>query len=344
VAFPFLLESNFESGSNAEWTSETDTVSQLDFPHYSELARYPWKTCVPFQGAYCARVVLSGGTADAFVSSTSTTIALDTLRWVRFNIWFSPTFTATADDTFAICELQSSGAVVEVSFGARVVAATNVINFGIGETAPTTFSPIAVDRGVWYTIELKVDLDAGGGNDGTIDLFVTRFGEPAASAVAATQVATLDQAAITNTVLGVQDQLATTTGVYLLDHFVFDDARIYPQIRRYDDTVLLTKSGHAFVGRGTIDNITLMSGAATDNVCSVYDTDVADTNDATSLVLELKNTANSELVDPAGTPVDVVRGCYVSLTGTNPRALVKMCGVQAYTDANTRSLGLNRKV
>jgi hypothetical protein len=78
VAFPFLLESNFESGSNAEWTSETDTVSQLDFPHYSELARYPWKTCVPFQGAYCARVVLSGGTADAFVSSTSTTIALDT--------------------------------------------------------------------------------------------------------------------------------------------------------------------------------------------------------------------------------------------------------------------------
>jgi hypothetical protein len=87
-----------------------------------------------------------------------------------------------------------------------------------------------------------------------------------------------------------------------------------------------------------------MSGAATDNVCSVYDTDVADTNDATSLVLELKNTANSELVDPAGTPVDVVRGCYVVLTGTNPRALVKMCGVQAYTDANTRSLGLNRKV
>lgn len=344
MAFPFLFEANFEAGTNAEWDSETDTGSQLDFPHYSELARYPWPTAVPFEGAYCMRAVLSGGTADAFVLEGDIDIAASTRRHVAFDMWISPTFTGTADDTINIFEAQSAGPVVEATFGLRVVAATDVINLGIGETAPTSFSSQAFERGVWHTIELDITLDSGAGNDGTIDLYVTRHGSPAATAVYATQVTGLDQAAVIQGVLGVQDHLATTTGVILFDNFKFDDGRIYPKTRRYDDSVLLTKSGHAFVGPGCIENVTLMSGAATDNVVTVYDTDTGDTNDATSIVCELKNTANNELVDPAGMPVHVTRGCYVSMSGTNPRALVKMSKVNCYTDANTRSYGLRRKV
>ena len=35
MAFPWIFHSNFESGNNSEWDSETDTGAQLDFPHYS---------------------------------------------------------------------------------------------------------------------------------------------------------------------------------------------------------------------------------------------------------------------------------------------------------------------
>lgn len=344
MAFPFIFEANFETGDTSEFDSETDTGSQLDVAHYSELARYPWPTCVPFEGAYCLRAVLSGGSADAFVTEGDIDIADNTGRYVSFDMWISPTFTGTANDTINIFEAQSAGPVVEATFGLRIVAATDVINLGIGETAPTTFSALPFERGRWHTIELFIDLDEAANNDGTIDLYVTRHGDPAATAVYATQVGSLDQAAVVQGVLGVQDHLETTTGVILFDNFKFDDARIYPKTRRYDDTVLLTKSGHAFVGTGTIDNVTLMSGSTNDCVVSVFDSDTADSNDATSLVCELKNTAGSELVDPAGMPVQVTRGAYISMSGTNPRALVKMCKQQAYSDANVRSLGLRRTV
>ena len=345
MAFPFIYENSFENSVTPFGAdSETDTESQLDVAHYSELARYPWPRCAPFSGAYALRAVLSGGTADAFVLEGDVDIAVNVGRYAAFNIWISPTFTGTANDTVNIFEAQSTGPAVEATFGLRIVATTNVINFGIGETAPTSWGAAAIERGVWYTVELFIDLDNPAAGDGTIDLYVTKHGEPASTSVFAAQVGSLVQAAVIQGVLGVQDHLATTTGVILFDNFKFDDARIYPQTRRYDDTYLLTQSSHAFVGPGVVDNITLMSGAGTDCVVSLYDTDTADTNDPTTLHAELKNTANNELVDPAGMPVDIVRGCYVTMSGTNPRALVKVCRQKCYSDALVRDHGMRRKV
>jgi hypothetical protein len=107
--------------------------------------------------------------------------------------------------------------------------------------------------------------------------------------------------------------------------------------------VLLTKSGHAFVGPGKIDNVTLLSGNGTDCILSVYDTDEADTNDAKSVVTELRNTAAYEMVDPAGMPVSVKRGAYVVLSATtNPRALLKIGRANCMTEANVRSHGIAR--
>ena len=341
MAFPYIFQSNFEGGSAGEWDSETDTENQLDFPHYTELARYPWPAALPSEGAYCARLVLSGGTADAILTEADIDIASDAERWFAFDLWFSPTFTGTANDTVHLFELVSSGAVIEAVVGFRVVASTNVINLGIGETAPTSFSAEAIERGVWYTVELKVSLDNAANNDGTLDLYVTRRGDSFATSVAAAQVGSLDQAAVTDGMLGVQNHLATTTGVILIDRFVMDDTRVYPKQEQYEDTVLLTKSGHAFVGPGAICGITLLSGNGTDCVVSAYDSDQAETNDA-SLKWHVANTAANQVVETGLREVNFIRGAYVTLAGTTPRALVSIKNVKCFSDALVRDHGLRR--
>jgi hypothetical protein len=84
----------------------------------------------------------------------------------------------------------------------------------------------------------------------------------------------------------------------------------------------MTKAGHAFVGAGYLDNVSLISGAAVDNTLTVYDTDRANTNDAFKVPLYISNTVASAVDDVAGLPVQFQRGCYIKLTGTNPRAAV----------------------
>lgn len=342
MAFPWVFHANFENGDNSEFNTETDSANQLDFAHYSELSRFPWSRAVPFDGAYVMRCILSGGTADATLTANDMNIAANTTNYVKLEIYIAPDFDATVNDTINLLELQQTSNAAEATFGMRYVAATDVINFGIGETAPTSWSPLEIEKNVWYTIELDVDVDNAGANDGTIDLRITKSGAPAQSAVSATQVGSLDQGAITHGVLGIQDHLATTTGTILFNSLTQDDARIYPKTRRYDDTHLLTKSGHVFVGSGRVDNVTMLSGAGTNNILKIYDTDTADVNDATNSVLELTNTVNSETVDPAGVPVDLIRGCYVQLAGTNPRAIVKICGNVANSDATVRNQGMRR--
>lgn len=342
MAFPWVFEANFESGDNSEFNTETDTANQLDFPHYSELARFPWSGAVPFDGAYVMRCTLSGGTADATLTATDMNIAANTTNYVKFEIYIDPDFNATVNDTVNLLEMQQTSNAAEATFGLRYVAATNVINFGIGETAPTSWSALEIEKNVWYTIELAIDVENAGANDGTIDLYITKSGTLASSAVSATQVTSLDQEAITHGVLGIQGHLATTTGVILFNSLTHDDARIYPKTRRYDDTHLLTKSSHVFVGKGRVDNVTMLSGVGTNNILKIFDTDTADVTDATTSVLELANTANNETVDPAGVPVDLVRGCYVQLAGTNPRAIVKICRNVANSDATVRNQGMRR--
>jgi len=340
MSFPWVYSSNFSTSATPfGWDSEADTDGVLDVAHYTELARFPWPTCAPYRGAYCLRAALAGGTNDAYVLEGDINIATSANNFFRFYVWLSPDFTATADDTVNLFEAQQTSNAAEVTFGLRVVAATEVINFGIGETAPTSWGTPAIERGVWYCIEIDATIDTGG-NDGTIDLYVTKEGDRPATSVFATQVASLTQGAVTHGVLGPQGHLATTTGTILFDEFVHDDARIYPIESRYGEYLLMSESGHAFVGPGTIDNISLLSGAGTDNVVSVYDTDESDTNDASNIVTELKNTANNELVDPAGMPVDLKRGAYVNLSGTNPRALLKLKNVIAFSTAMVRNIGI----
>jgi hypothetical protein len=145
-------------------------------------------------------------------------------------------------------------------------------------------------------------------------------------------------------VLGTQDTLATTTGALYFDQFVMDDTRIYGIPIQYPEEVHMTKTGHIFVGAGRIDNVTLLSGAGTDCVAQLYDTDVNNTNHVGRLKLELRNIASGEMVDPAGVPVDVQRGAYLVLSGTTPRAIVKIGRAQGYfSQGRIKQHGAERK-
>lgn len=323
MAFPWIVESTWESGTNAEWTAETDTASLLDFPHASVLARFPWPNHAPFRGAYCARFRLGAETTTVFLTHTTIDIADTATAHFRWYMQLAPDFAFTADDVVSLFKLrQAGGGTVELTVGLNLVTATDAITIGGSDgVAAASFGATRLQRGVWHCIEV-------GALVSTTDVGTLTVWLDGVSQVALT---TLDQAAaVGDGDLGVMDRLATTTGTILVDDFVMDTERVYPIADRFPEILLLTKSGTVFLGNGLIDNVSLLSGAGTDCVLRVYDTAWADANDSGNIVIELKNTANNELVDPAGTPVTVTRGAYVQLTGTTPRALVKICRGSGY--------------
>lgn len=336
MAHAWLFEENFESGTKGGFDTETDVAGKLDFPHYSVLAKEPGME-MPYRGAYCMRVDLrAGSTAEYSLLEGDINIADGSTAYFRWYMWVSPTFTATADDTFNIFELQAS-ATVESSVGMRVTAATNALDIGIGDgTAPTVFATFP--RGKWVAVELKAKIDTS--DAGTLDMYLD--GTVVAS------LATLDNsAAVTDGVLGTQDTLSTTTGVILFDQFVMDDARIYPIRDRFDHDRVLTKSSHIFVGPGYVDGAALLTTTASDAL-KLYDTDTANVLDEMSAVTELVVGNQTSMAGP----VYFERGCYAQVTGSTARAVVYLptagmkpgvIGPLYYSVAGMRHYGQNRK-
>ena len=117
MGFPWIFSSNFESGTNAEWDTETDTASRLDFPSYKTLAQYK---LAPYRGAYCMRVA-AGSTSDADVLEGDLDLAANAVRYFRFYICFSDDFTGSANDTVNLFEAQDASHTIEIAFGFRVV-------------------------------------------------------------------------------------------------------------------------------------------------------------------------------------------------------------------------------
>lgn len=332
MAFPYLLEEGFELGTLGSFDVETDTAGKLDFPSYRELARSDCRGA-PYRGAYCMRVDLSKtpGT-DAYVQETGTfdTSAAGTL-YVAFAFYISSNYVMANTNEFAIFQLWSGTNTDE---GSIVVNYTTANGLRIGLESPgetSAYSGLIPNQ--WHWLELKALVDSGVGNDGTLDLYVD--GTLAAS------LATIDQGAITSGVMGaIGLDAGTTKGTILFDQLIVDDALTPPPAQRFPQNLLLTKTDHAFVGPGRIDNVSLISGAGTDCTAIVYDTDRHDTADENNIVVYLANTVNAELVDPAATPVHLTKGAYVVLAGTNPRALVRLGPVIAYgSDGAIRNYG-----
>jgi hypothetical protein len=334
MAFPFLSEAGFESGTLGHFDAEVDTESRLDFPHYTTLAATPGRG-LPWRGAYCMRVELAndGSPADAYVQETGAwDLSASGSIFFRLQFFLSADTVMANADEFAILQLWSSTNTVEGGAWINFTTA-NGFRVGIGELAATSFKPLTL--GQWHTLELKFVIDSGAPNDGTIDGWL--------DGSAFTQVTGLDQGAITSGVVGVIAQDAgTTKGWLLFDDIIAAAARIFPPVERFPQQILLTASGHVFVGGGELEKIDLLAGAATDNVLSVYDTDRAYTSDASNVVLELKNTVNNERVALWDEPVRVHRGCYVALSGTNPRALAKIKWSNTQSDGALRQHAITR--
>jgi len=320
MSFPWDKEEGFEDGTNGIFDgTEVDTAARLAIRSYRDLVALGW--VAPFRGAYCAGIDLNS-TSDAYLLDPDGNISADGETFYDF--WFFVSANVADDmadnDQFSIFQLIAT-ATVEGVIAIQFTTA-NGLRIGIGETAATAFASLI--PGVWHHVCLGVVLDDGVGNDGSLELFL----DDTSVAI----VATLDQGAITDIRLGVVGQDTALPGQFILfDEFREDSARLRPYKERFPEQLLLTKSGHAFVGPGVIDNVSLLSGAGTDCVLTVFDTDRADVNDPSNIVLELKNTVNNELIDPAGAPARVQRGAYIQLSGTNPRALLKFGRVAAYS-------------
>ena len=247
MAFPFLSEYNVEQGDKGHFDSESDSTDRLDFAHYSTLAQTPG-LAMPWRGAYAMRVNLATSTTDAYLQEdTSWDLAADGTIYIRFMLWISPDITMANNDQFNVLKLQSTGPVDEVVAGLIYTTAAG-LKFGVGETAITSSVPI--QKGKWTCIEVSANIDAGGGNDGTIVYWV--------DGNAGTQVTGLDQAAIIQGRVGVMNQDAgTTAGVLLFDSIIADDARIYGPtsegLGRFVESMFLTASGHVWVGHGVLE-------------------------------------------------------------------------------------------
>lgn len=320
--FPYVAHMNFEAGGVAEFDSETDTESKLNVRHWSWLAGHGARLELPYHGAYAMHIDLSAGTAAAYLQENDLfDLSADATLHIRF-YFYAKGLTMATSDRFNIFALESAADTNEVAVG--VINNAGEIQLICSETGATAVGAGSrqtyLEQGVWHCVELSVNIDAGGGNDGTIDFFVD--GQQVGA-----QITALDQGAIVHARFGVTGiDAGTTAGHLLFDSLVADDTRVFPMRSRFGEQQMAMKSGHLFLGRGELEQVTLMAGAATDNALILYDTDEANTNDASNIIVpELRNAQGASDTVTYNVPKGqgwFERGCYAALSGTNPRALV----------------------
>lgn len=323
MAFPYKFESNFEVGSDSEWTATVGT--QVSVESYKELARQRnWG--VPYQGAFALQAVF-GVDTDSYVRTTGLTITSGDVDDTRFMLYIGKDVEATVTTEVAI--FQHLPAIAAV--GLRIEAGGD-IKFGIRSTsAALTTSPITLERGVYYTIELETDSTTTNTCTARIDELGIVVTTANASATASTTEGWLG-------VIGIgAGSLANVSGTVTLDKIAHDTNRIYGDAHRFASRQVLTKSGHAFVGPGRITDLTLVSGLGTDCVLDIYDTDSA-TIVPDTFVMRLTNNVSGESVMYNGQqPIVLHKGAYVVISGTDPRAVVSATAPAYSNEAALRS-------
>ena len=354
MAFPYLTEENFEDGAGAliskastgdvgdgvrtHFDVDTDTTGIMEIQHYSVLAQTPG-IAMPYSGSYALRVDLAGGTTDAYLTeSAGWDTSADGTIYHRMMIWFGgPNVTMANNNLFSILQLDSGATEVSVGIVYTTAAGYRIYANETASATGAVFADLTLNK--WTCVEIVSDIDDGAGNDGSVQLIV--------DGTSAGTVSSLDQGAITSGLLGVIGPDAGTSGTLLIDSVIADDARIYPQADRFTETIMLTKSGHALLGRGVIRNATLLPSASdADNALVIYDTNTGDNTDATNNKLTLySGSTAAEVIDPAGVPIHCKRGAYVELSGTaganGPRAVVQVCDAVAYgSEGAIRNYGL----
>ena len=316
MAFAYKFESNFETGSANEWTATVGT--QVAVKHYTDLARQRnWG--VPYQGAYALQATF-GVDTDSYVRSTDIVIGSGDTDDTKFLLYVGKDVEATTTTEVAIFQYVPAIAAV----GLRIEAGGD-IKLGIRSTsAALTTSPIVLERGRYYTVELEADTT----NTNTCTVRIDEIGLLVTTANASAT------AAVTQGWLGIigigAGSLADVTGTLTLDKLAHDSARIFGDDVRFPSRRVLTKTQHAFVGPGEITDLTLIAGLGTDCILDIFDTDVAQQQPDT-LVMRLTNSTSGESVPYNGIgPIVVHKGAYIVMSGTEPRAIVTTGVTAAY--------------
>lgn len=316
MSFPYKFADNFETGSAGDWTATVGT--QANVKHYKDLARQRnWG--MPYRGAYALHAEF-GVDTDSYVRSTAITSVSGTTEDDRFMIYIGKDVAATTTTEVAI--LQHLPVVAAV--GLRIESGGDIL-FGIRSTsAALTTSPIALERGKWYTVEMEIDTTGAG----TCTARLIELGITVTTANAAITGAT------TEAWLGIigigAGSLANVVGSVTLDKYAHDTTRIFGYEERFPQRQLITETSHVFVGAGEIYDIQLIAGGGTDNEVEVYDTDSAVTT-GQNLVAKLTNSVSDESKDYGGrSSICVYKGAYFVLSGTDPQAAVSIGATSSY--------------
>lgn len=236
-----------------------------------------------------------------------------------FPVCIGADLTLADGDTVILFALDSAGPVNEVVFGVRNNG--GVYELFAGETGATRTLPIVRNSKRWYQVELTVNIDAGAGNDGTIDFYVD-------GAQVGAQITGLDQAAISQGRLGVVSGTAAgNVGTILIGGIIADDLRVYPRTRFHGETAWVTRDSVAFLGPCTLDDVRL-TGTGTDAVLTILDTDIFESTGvgfSREPVVYVRNVTASDQAPGQFAPVRIHKGTYVQLTGTSPQAWLSIC-------------------
>lgn len=341
MAFPFLLEAKFAAGQETEFTaSGSDSESRLDVLHYETMVRrYNYKNLVPFREAYSAHVTLinDGSPADAYLAEdTAATVGANGDIAVRFYLYVTSNLTMAASDRFTIFAFRAAGqeeAVIDIRNNSGTI---EILASETNAGATVRAASLILDE--WHCVEMVCNVDAGGGNDGTIAFYLDGY-------QIGSTITSLNQDTFATCRLGAMNQDAgTTAGEIFFNEFVLDDVRVYPLRDVNSHTVLLTKSGHVALGPGQVAHYALLSGGAADNTLELFDTDQANTlQQQTTIAPQLANVNAGETVHSGNQVYSAYfqRGCYVELAGTNPRAMITLCHANL-SPANKRDYALRR--
>lgn len=340
MAFPWVQHETWDDGTRGGFDGETDAGGILDFPHYGELARqglHPW------QGAHAVRLRLADDATANIQEDDGFDLAADAVLHIWMP-WLIGADLALGDgDTIVLFTLQSAGPVDEVVFGVR--HNSGVYELFCGETGATRTLAIVPSNKRWYQVELSVNIDSGVGNDGTVDFSVdgARVGAP---------ITGLNQGAITQAQLGAVSGTAVgNRGTILCGGIIADDARIYPRERFPQDTFWVTRDIVAWMGPCSID-AAFVTGTGADAVLTILDTDLYE---ATGIGfsreprVRVANLTANDQSPSFNTPIELSRGAYVQLTGTNPQGWVSIKRPDAAPSQIVRSsdnyvnAGLRRK-
>lgn len=326
ASFPYDFQANFETGDDSEFTSTIGT--QVSVKDYKYLARNrAWG--MPFRGAYALFAEL-GVDTDSYVRSTSIAIGSGGNEHSRFMFYIGDDVEATTTTEVILYTMEPAVAAV----GVRIESGGD-IKFGIrSNTDAFTTSDIVLEKGKWYTAELHSATTNG-------NTCTARLKELGIELETVNDVVT---GAITEGRLGVigvgAGSLADVSGSIILDQLVHDVSRVYGVDERFPQRLLINDSQqHVFVGSGCIEDIQLLAGAGTDCVLEVYDTDEADTT-MSNLVARVTNNTSGETVNYEGRlPIRVSKGAYITLSGTDPQAVISIGIAGAYgTEAVLRNL------